>query len=240
MKRFATVALIGLCAFATVGSAMAQPRTGGRRAILYEYPNFQGRSYVVYGRNDGLGSTGFEDRAMSGRFEGEWKICEHDNYQGHCETVSGDVRNLDRLGLGHSISSLRSGWGRGYGDTDRGGQWGGNQWGDNQWGANDGDRWHGGDRGDGWSGGGGGGQPTATLFEYPDFQGRSYTVYGGNRGLGSTGFEDRAMSGRFNGAWVICEDDDYQGRCATVSGDVRDLDRLGLGHSVSSLQAGQR
>ena len=50
---------------------MAQPRAGGRRAILYEYPNFQGRSYVVYGRNDGLGSTGFEDRAMSGRFEGE-------------------------------------------------------------------------------------------------------------------------------------------------------------------------
>lgn len=228
MKPFVTVALIGLCAAALAGSALSQPRAGGRRAILYEYPNFQGRSYVVYGRNDGLGPTGFEDVAMSGRFEGDWLICEDDDYRGRCATVSGDVRNLDRLGLGRTISSLRATWGGGYGD-------------------NDGDRWRGGDGGGyggggygGWQGGGdwhGGGRRTATLFEYPDFQGRSYTVYGGNRGLGSTGFEDRAMSGHFDGPWVICEDDDFQGHCESVSGDVRNLDRLGLGHSISSLQA---
>ncbi|HEX7758506.1 MAG TPA: beta/gamma crystallin-related protein [Caulobacteraceae bacterium] len=235
MKPFVAVALVGLCAAALAGSALSQPRAGGRRAILYEYPNFQGRSYVVYGRNDGLGPTGFEDKAMSGRFEGDWVICEDDDYRGRCATVSGDVRNLDRLGLGRTISSLRATWGGGRGDDDRRGEdygWSeGGDWRDNgdwQWGGDW--RW-GGD----WHGGNG--RRTATLFEYPDFQGRSYTVYGGNRGLGPTGFEDRAMSGHFDGAWVICEDDDFQGRCATVSGDVRNLDRLDLGHSVSSLQA---
>jgi hypothetical protein len=152
--------------------------------------------------------TGFEDRAMSARFEGDWTICEHDFFQGHCETVSGPVRNLDRLGLGRSISSLRAvrGWGGGPGG------------------------------GGGWSGGPGP-RRTATLFEFPNFQGRSYTIYGGNQGLGPTGFEDRAMSGYFDGDWVICEHDNMQGHCESVTGNVRDLDRFGLGHSVSSLQA---
>ncbi|MBS0410941.1 MAG: hypothetical protein JSR86_13575 [Proteobacteria bacterium] len=216
MKPIAAIALIGLCAAAVAGSAAAQPG-GGRRAILYEYPNFQGRSYVVYGRNDGLGPTGFEDEARSARFEGDWTICEDDNYQGHCETVSGDVPDLGRYGLSGEISSLRAEWGgdRRYG----GGGYGG-------YGDRDGDRWR-----DNRGG------RTATLYEYPDFQGRSYTVYDYNRGLGSTGFEDRAMSGRFDGPWMICEDDDFQGHCETVSGGVRNLDRLNLGHEVSSLRA---
>ena len=63
---------------------------------------------AVYDYNRGLGSTGFEDRAMSGRFDGPWLICEDDDFQGHCETVSGSVRNLDRLNLGHEVSSLRA------------------------------------------------------------------------------------------------------------------------------------
>jgi len=220
MKPIAAIALIGLCAAAVAGSAAAQPG-GGRRAILYEYPNFQGRSYVVYGRNDGLGSTGFEDQARSARFEGDWTICEDDNFQGHCERVSGDVPDLARYGLSGEISSLRAEWGGGPGGYD-------NHRRDDY--DRDGDRWNG-------RGPGGGGGRTATLFEYPNFQGRSYTVYDYNRGLGSTGFEDRAMSGHFDGPWIICEDDDFQGHCETVSGNVRNLDRLNLGHEVSSLRA---
>ncbi|MGA0599997.1 beta/gamma crystallin-related protein [Caulobacter sp. KR2-114] len=224
MKRLTALALAGLCAAFLAGSATSQPRE--RRAILYEYPHFQGRSYVVYGGNRGLGPTGFEDRAMSGRFDGPWTVCEDDDFQGHCETVSGDVGNFDRLGLGHEISSLHAV--RGGGEDWRGGDGRGGDW-----------------RGEGWRGGGAGpygdyGRPrgrTATLFEYPDFRGQSYTVYGENAGLGSTGFEDRAMSGYFDGPWVICEDDDYRGHCETVQGRVRDLGRMGLGHEVSSLHA---
>jgi hypothetical protein len=179
----------------------------GRRATLYEFPNYQGRSYTVYGGDRGLGPTGFEDRAMSGEFEGSWMICEHDDFQGRCETVSGAVRDLDRLGMGRTISSLRAGSGGGGGGGPRPGP------------------------------GPGPGGRSATLFEYPNFQGRSYTVYGGNRGLGPTGFEDLAMSGRFDGDWIVCEHDDYQGRCQGVSGEVRNLDRIGLGHTISSLRA---
>lgn len=213
MKRFSALALAGLCATTLAGSAASQPHE--RRAVLYEYPNFQGRSYVVYGGNRGLGPTGFEDRAMSGRFEGPWTVCEDDDFSGHCETVNGEIRNFDRMGLGHEISSLHALGGREAWNGGGPGPYGGDRW-DSQRGP----------RG-----------RTATLFEYPDFRGQSYTVYGENAGLGSTGFEDRAMSGYFDGPWVICEDDDYRGHCETVQGRVRDLGRMGLGHEVSSLRA---
>lgn len=228
MKRFNALALAGLCAAVLAGSAASQPHE--RRAILYEYPNFQGRSYVVYGGDRGLGPTGFEDKAMSGRFDGPWTVCEDDDFSGHCETVTGEIRNFDRMGLGHEISSLHALGGRteGWNGGGPGGYGGG----------------PGGYGPGGYGGGGyGGGAPrgrTATLFEYPDFRGQSYTVYGENAGLGSTGFEDRAMSGYFDGPWVICEDDDYRGHCETVQGRVRDLGRMGLGHEVSSLRALRR
>ena len=212
MKRFTALAMAGLCAAFLAGSATSQPN--GRRAVLYEYPNFQGRSYVVYGGNRGLGPTGFEDRAMSGRFEGPWTVCEDDDFSGHCETVSGPVRNFDRMGLGHEISSLHALGGR--------------------------EAWNGGGPGpygdDRYDNGGGPRERTATLYEYPDFHGQAYTVEGGNRGLGSTGFEDRAMSGYFQGLWLVCEDDDFRGHCETVQGRVRDFGRIGLGHEISSLR----
>jgi len=201
MRPVSLLVLAGVCAAAIAGLVSAQPGYGSRRAVLFEYPDFQGRSYTVYGGNRGLGPTGFEDRAMSVRLDGPWVLCEHDDFQGRCETMSGEVRDLGRLGLGGTISSLRQVSGGG-------------------------------------GGGGGPGGRRATLYEYPNYQGRSYTVYDGDRGLGPTGFEDKAMSGEFDGVWTVCEHDDFQGRCQNVSGGVRDLDRLGMSRTISSLRAG--
>lgn len=82
---------------------------GGPRIIMYEGPNFSGRSYVV--SNDILtnfGSGGFNDRASSLRIEqGYWMFCTDANFGGQCRTLGpGDYATLP-YGLSNSISSAR-------------------------------------------------------------------------------------------------------------------------------------
>jgi len=111
-------------------------------ATLYEFPNFQGRSITINGADSNLDNDGFNDLAQSGRFDGEWTICSDQDYQGRCRSVSGDVRDLNSIGMGSGLSSLR-----------RGAQFGDNRYDDN-------DRYDGDDRypggGGGYGGGGGG------------------------------------------------------------------------------------
>jgi len=84
--------------------------------------------------------------------------------------------------------------------------------------------------------GGSRGQPTATLYDQPGYQGRQTVVYGHAENLPRQ-YNDMTLSGRFEGRWRICEDSDYRGRCIDVQGDVTDLNALGFGYKVSSLQA---
>jgi hypothetical protein len=83
----------------------AQPYRGGG-ATLYEFPNFQGRSVTITGPEDDLGRWRFNDRAQSARFEGRWRICEHDDMKGRCAEVSGGVPDLTTFGLFGQVSSL--------------------------------------------------------------------------------------------------------------------------------------
>lgn len=80
-----------------------------------------------------------------------------------------------------------------------------------------------------------GGPDTATLYEYPNFQGRSVVVTREQSNLDSIGFNDRARSIRVTGSWRLCEDAGFRSRCETVNGTVADLGRFGF-HGVSSLQ----
>jgi hypothetical protein len=95
--------LAGACAVAALASAAH----AAGRAVLYEDPNFQGRSVTVEGSERDLTHRGFNDETMSGRFEGTWQVCKDLDYEDRCVTVTGDVPNFDRLGLGHAITSLR-------------------------------------------------------------------------------------------------------------------------------------
>lgn len=84
-------------------------------------------------------------------------------------------------------------------------------------------------------GGQGGAPDQATLYEYPNFQGRSVTVSREQSNLSSVGFNDRARSIRVTGTWRLCEDAGFRSRCETIQGSVNDLPRIGI-HGLSSLR----
>lgn len=103
------MAAAGLASLALCGVAVAQPAGGGGSATLYELPNFQGRSITLYRGADNLQANNFNDTARSAHFDGDWTVCSDANLRGNCQTLSGDVPNLDRFGLGRMVSSLRQG-----------------------------------------------------------------------------------------------------------------------------------
>jgi len=86
---------------------------GGRtRVMLFEGPNFEGRSYTV--NEDAifnLATTGFNDRASSMRVErGYWMFCTDANFMGDCRTFGpGDYPTLswfsNRISSGRRISN---------------------------------------------------------------------------------------------------------------------------------------
>ncbi len=82
---------------------------GGSRAILYEGPNFSGRTFVINNQVlANLDGTGFNDRASSLRVEGGyWIFCSDANFIGECQTFGpGDYPSLPG-GLNNRISSGR-------------------------------------------------------------------------------------------------------------------------------------
>ena len=101
-KMLWAAALAGL---AIAGSAEAQPFRAGS-ATLYERPNFQGRSVTITQSAADLGDWRFNDRAQSARFEGRWRVCEHDDFRGRCQEVTGSVPDLTTYGLMAQISSM--------------------------------------------------------------------------------------------------------------------------------------
>jgi hypothetical protein len=82
---------------------------GGVRVVLYEFPNFGGRSLVVASDFVGnLGERGFNNRASSLRVErGYWLFCSEPNFFGECRTFGpGDYAALPWV-LDNRISSGR-------------------------------------------------------------------------------------------------------------------------------------
>lgn len=81
---------------------------------------------------------------------------------------------------------------------------------------------------------------TATLYDQPNFEGNAVTITQSTPDLGRWRFNDRAQSARFEGRWLICEHDDFRGRCQEVRGDIPNLHTYGLMGQVSSLEPAGR
>jgi hypothetical protein len=60
------------------------------------------------------------------------------------------------------------------------------------------------------------GEARATLYEGPNWSGRSYRLTNAMPNLDATGFNDRASSLRVDsGYWIFCSDAEFQGDCRT-------------------------
>jgi hypothetical protein len=80
------------------------------------------------------------------------------------------------------------------------------------------------------------GRPSITLFEGPNFSGRSRSFTDNVGNLGGGDWNDRAMSAQVRGAWRVCFDANLKGRCATLDRDVANLDQVGMGRAISSME----
>jgi hypothetical protein len=98
--RAASIGAALLLAGGPVATAQAQ------EIILYDGPNFTGQQVRVTGADRNLSSRGFNDRTSSFRIvSGEWEVCQHDDYNGTCETHRNDQPALGRMD--NQITSVR-------------------------------------------------------------------------------------------------------------------------------------
>ncbi|MFN8948896.1 MAG: beta/gamma crystallin-related protein [Alphaproteobacteria bacterium] len=78
---------------------------------------------------------------------------------------------------------------------------------------------------------------TITLYEKPNFQGRSMTFTSRVASLNAVGFNDVAQSVKIDGKrdWVLCESRNFLGRCIRVHLKEKDLKRQKFSGLASSI-----
>jgi hypothetical protein len=87
-----------------------RPPTGGNyEAILYTRADFRGQSLRVRGPAMNLALyPGFNDNVRSIRIvRGRAQVCVDAYYRGQCQTLRRSVSDLNRIGMGNRISSVR-------------------------------------------------------------------------------------------------------------------------------------
>jgi len=85
--------------------------------------------------------------------------------------------------------------------------------------------------------------PTLGLFTRRDFKGPATRIEGPAPSLADLGLEGRVRSIGLppgSGAWLVCPEPGFRGRCVTIERSVGDTARLGLPRGVASLWPEQR
>jgi hypothetical protein len=75
------------------------------RLALYSLPHYRGQHVTLTRSTSDFHFIGFNDRAMSLRVNGHWRLCEHSHYGGRCITVRRDQSTI--FGLTGQASSAR-------------------------------------------------------------------------------------------------------------------------------------
>lgn len=91
------------------GGGVAPPTGGNYEAILYTGADYRGQSLRVRGPAANLAwYPGFNDNVRSIRVvRGRVQVCVDANFRGACQTLSRSVSDLNRIGMGNRISSVR-------------------------------------------------------------------------------------------------------------------------------------
>ncbi len=80
--------------------------------------------------------------------------------------------------------------------------------------------------------------PTITLYDLPDYQGRSVTLDGDAPDLRWVQFNDLASSYRFSGGrWEVCLEPNYRGTCHLVDADVENMTPWAFNNRITSVRA---
>ena len=76
--------------------------------VIYDQPNFQGRSVAIDKATPDLTPLNFDDRVASFKIKGanDWVLCENRNYGGRCVRVQSMAQDLSVLRLAGRVSSL--------------------------------------------------------------------------------------------------------------------------------------
>lgn len=182
------------------------PNVGGRGRIeLFAGTRFNGPSRAFNEAEPNLLPLGFNDQAMSVRLApNETWELCADANFRNCRVINSSSADLSDIGMSTRISSLRP--------LNQGG------------------------RGRGDVGNGRppfGGRARLVLYDQRNFRGQAFSVDDATPNF--RGFNGRAESVEVQGgAWEICTDPGFRGRCTTVSDDVNDLGRIGLRNNVGS------
>src|SRR5689334_11223497 len=106
---------------AAVGVAgLVMATTAAAQVTFYSRDDFHGRQFTANGQVRNMDRSGFNDRASSAIVnDGNWQVCSDAYFNGQCVVLQpGEYPNLDRMGLGDKISSVRPVGDR-YGSNDR-------------------------------------------------------------------------------------------------------------------------
>jgi len=88
-------------------------------------------------------------------------------------------------------------------------------------------------------GGGNGGGNSSVLVLYTDanYTGTSINATGTLSALGrETHINDKTSSLRVTGAWEVCENANFKGKCVTIAQDIPDLKTIGMNNNISSVR----
>lgn len=198
---------------------LAQGRqAGGVGITVFQDPGFHGVNATFRDSVSDLSDYHLNDRVSSFRIApGEfWEVCEHKDFGGRCAVFSGDEPDLGRVSWNDQITSMRRVRGDGRDDREPGGRFEDRQPGD-RYSERSGRRR---------------GRADLVLYEDENFRGRARRVTGSEPSLSD--FSRRASSLRASGTWEICDEPDFGGRCASVTGEVNDLRSYGMHDRVVS------
>ena len=184
--------------------------------ILYRQRDYQGPSLGTERDLRTLWPDDFDNATSSIEIlNGEWEVCEDDNFEGKCVVIDADQDRLWELQMDNRISSIRQ--------VPEGTRWREAREAREREQREDVERAEGIRKDD------------LVLFEHGNFGGRGFPTNGSAINLGD--MNDKASSIRVRkGRWEVCEHGGFTGKCVEVSSDVRDLNSLGMNDKLSSVR----